>query len=521
MATFKSVRTRAVLASAWVLSALPLTMSHALADTAVKPYLIETGGHYQVTPLLSVGDRVPETSDSSLTYQMVGIPDGLGSQPNGDGTNTLYMNHELNTDLRSEPVVGAPLNRGAIVSKFIVDSQGDVLSGERAYDTVYNEDHLVGPAAQIDNTTPAFGRFCSASLAGTAEGFDRPIFFANEEADALRPTGGPGTFDGRGGQTVAIFDNEAHTLPKLGRFSKENSLVMRDTGRRTVILSLEDGPTTADSQLYMYVGTKTSGPVAGALSRNGLNNGKLYVFASTTPNKNNELNFQEGTISGRWKEISNAENMGETQLENAADQAGAFGFVRIEDGAFNKTHPSEFFFTTTGGNATEGNALGRVYSLKINDGNPVGSAKLQVVYNADLIVAAGGDIAVSPDNVDTSTTHLMVQEGGTGRATPVITAKGRDYSVWRFALSSGPWSQRVDVSSATRVAQVNPPGRDGITVPPGRWESSGVLDVSASFGADAWLQTLQAHPPTTAPVPNTIEDGQLLLMTPVPAAPPG
>lgn len=519
MTTFKSVRARAVLAVACTFAAL--SASQALADTAVKPYLVAVGPYYEVTPLFSVGDRVPESSDPSLTYQMVGIPDGLGAQPNGDGTTTVYMSHELNTEVRSEPVVGGPLNRGAIVSRLIVDSEGDVVSGERAFDTVYNENHLVGSAAQIDNTTPAFGRFCSASLAGIGEGFDRPIFFANEEADALRPTGGPGTFDGRGGQTVAIFDNEAHTLPKLGRFAKENSLVMRGTGRRTVILSLEDGPSTADSQLYLYVGTKDSSPIAGALARNGLDNGTLYVFASTTANKNNELNFQQGTISGGWKPIPNAENMGETQLENAADQAGAFGFVRIEDGAFSKTRPTEFFFTTTGGNPTEANALGRVYSLKIKDGNPAGAAKLQVVYNADLVVAAGGDIAVSPDNVDTSATHLMVQEGGTGRATPVITAKGRDYSVWRFALNSGPWSQRVDVSSATRVAQVNPPGRDGIAVAPGRWESSGVLDASASFGEDAWLQTLQAHPPTTAPVANTFEDGQLLLLTPAPVAPPG
>jgi hypothetical protein len=44
-----------------------------------------------------------------------------------------------------------------------------------------------------------------------ANGSDRPIYLTNEES------GGAESFDGRGGQSVAIFDNELHTLPALGR----------------------------------------------------------------------------------------------------------------------------------------------------------------------------------------------------------------------------------------------------------------------------------------------------------------
>lgn len=489
---------------------LGFVFSAASADTAVKPYLVAVGGQYEVTPLFSVGDTVPHTDISSLRYQMIGIPDGLGARARRGGNVTLYISHEIPTEKQSEPVIGSPLNRGAIVSKFILDESGDVVSGRRAYDTVFNQNHLVGPAAQVDNDTPAFGRFCSGSLAGADEGFDRPIYFANEEASGTNRNGVTTSFDGRGGLSVAIFDNEAHTLPKLGRFSKENSLVMRGTGPRTVIFSLEDGG--ADSQLYMYVGTKERHKGAGALARNGLDNGELFVFASTTPGMNNERDFQTGRITGKWARIRNADNMGEMQLESASDQAGAFSFVRIEDGAFSKTRSHDFFFDTTGGNPTEGNELGRLYALKLNKDGVRKPAKLRVVYNADRIIAGSEDIAVSPDNVDTSGRYLMVDEGGTGRATPVLEAKERDFSVWRFRLTDRRWSRRVSLSSARRVAQVNPPGRDGVVVPPGSWESSGVISTAGLFGKGTWLQDVQAHPPSTAPPTNTVEDGQLLLM---------
>src|SRR5207342_3455009 len=104
--------------------------------------------------------------------------------------------------------------------KYILDGQGNAVSGERAYDAVYEENTFVGPAAQSDNATPAFGRFCSGFLGGPPQGLDRWIYFTNEESTA------PTTFDALGGQSVAIFDNQIHALPKLGHFSKENTLVM-------------------------------------------------------------------------------------------------------------------------------------------------------------------------------------------------------------------------------------------------------------------------------------------------------
>jgi hypothetical protein len=132
-------------------------------------------------------------------------------------------------------------------------------------------------------------------------------------------------------------------------------------------------------------------------------------------------------------------------------------------------------------------------------------------------VAAGGDIAISPDNIGVSGQYLMINEDGTTESRAVMAAKGRDGSIWRFDLVKGPvQAVGVDASTATRVAQLDPPGRDGIAVSPGIWETSGIIDASALFGPDTWLSDVQAHPPTTAPGGSsvTVEDGQLFLMSP-------
>ena len=471
----------------------------------VKPYAVGVDGGYYTQRLLSVGDTVPETSDAAKQYQMIGIPDGLGAHKSTRGTSILFMNHELPFNTLSEPVLGEPLNRGPIVSKLTLDRKGKVLSGERAYDTVYLDDTLVGPAPTTANTTRSFARFCSASLAGPKEGFDRYIYLANEES------GGASTFDGKGGLAVAVFDNEAHGLTALGHFAWENALVQSNTGKYTVIMSMEDGPASQDraqvnSQLYMYVGEKDHSRGATVLERNGLVGGSLYVFRSKDLARNSEASFLNGSIDGEWVSLGNVSALNDVQLEAASDAVNAMIFARPEDGAFNPNRSDEYFFVTTGEGT--GNALGRLYSLELSGKDSTGPAQLTVEYNADQVIAAGGDIAISPDNLDTSRDYLMINEDGTTTSRAEMTRKNRDGSIWRFDLDR----DGVDVSSALRIAELNPPGRDRIPVSPGVWETSGIIDTADLFGNDTWIFDVQAHPPTTAPKPNTVEDGQLLML---------
>jgi hypothetical protein len=481
-----------------------LAIGPASADVApVKPYAVPLGADYEISRLLSVGDTVPETGAPGQQYRMVGIPDGLGAGIQ-DRAATLHMNHELTQPTTSEPEVGRPANRGALVSKYSLTSRGKV-SGARAYDNVFQENAAVGPAPTTENTTPAFSRFCSGNFAGREYGFDRGIYFTGEEEGTAAAT-----FDGKGGQTVAIFDNEVHALPKFGHFAKENTLPQPRNDSKTVMLTLEDGPSGPDSQLYMYVGTKQPSS-SSVLAKNGLDNGKLYTFVSDDPAKNSETTFLNGSVSGHWVEVPGAESLTDTQLETASDAVGAMGFVRIEDGAFSKRNRNDFFFVTTGGNQPAGNELGRLYHMRLG-ADPTGPATLDVVYNADTVIANGGDTAISPDNVDTSRDQLMINEDGTTQSRAKMAEKGRDGSIWRFNLVGGGGGQTADGASATRVAELDPPGRDGIAVGPGVWETSGIISLGGVFGSGFWLFDVQAHSPTTAPAPGTVEDGQLLLM---------
>ena len=126
-----------------------------------------------------------------------------------------------------------------------------------------------------------------------------------------------------------------------------------------------------------------------------------------------------------------------------------------------------------------------------------------MLYNADQIIAAGGDIAVSPDNIGVSQDYVMIQEDGTAQSRPVMAAKGRKGNIWRLNRLTG---------AVENIASLTSVGRDGLLTGPGVWETSGIIDTSSIFGRDSWLFDVQAHSPTAAPRPNTVEDGQLLLM---------
>jgi len=500
----------------FLLVALTLAATTALAGIAVgkpdKPYARGLSG-WETEAILGVGEQVDETGNAGAKYQMVGIPDGLGVLRRGKRIR-VFMNHEMTNTTLSEPRVGRPRQEGAFVSEWVLNKRGEVVSGRRAFDTVYQDNTLVGDAADESNSTRGFGRFCSAFLAGRGVGFDRPIFFANEEAGPETGLPTP-SFDSKGSQSVAIFNQQAHALSKLGHFPRENTVVMRGTGNRTVILSTEDGPRTPDSQLYMYLGRKhreSSNP----LRRNGLDNGKLYVFASDDPQNSNENQLGQGeTVHGTWKEIENADQRTDVQTEADADAVGAFGFVRIEDGEFRPNHKREFWFDTTGEQQTgseqgpNSNKLGRLYRLRFDGRDPLKGARLTQAYSADDLSSAE-DGPLSPDNVAVTKRSIVVNEDGTSLSRPEMEARDRDGSIWVVPLASAG-----DPATFTRVGELigrSEGGDDGITTGAGIWETSGIVGSRHAFGRGTFLFDVQAHPPTTAPGDDTVEDGQLLLL---------
>ena len=499
------------------------------STTQVKPYAVGLSG-WSTRPLFSAGDKVPETGVTGAQYRMVGIPDGLGVERSHSGVRVL-MTHELTQTDTSQPRVGRPSQRGAFASELMLNRKGEVVSARRAFDTVFQDSTLVGPAAAADNATPAFSRFCSAFLAGLRFGFDRAVFFANEETGPRSAAGGDTqAFNPLGSQSVAIFDNEAHALSKLGHFPRENTVVMRGTGKRTVIMITEDGPRSPDSQLYLYIGTKDRSS-SDPLRRNGLDNGKLYAFASDDARDNENQLLQGDSVHGHWVEIPNASTLNDVATEAALDAAGAFGFVRLEDGMFRPNAKREFWFNATGDQSgpeadKHTNELGRLYRLRFDKRDPLAGATLTQAYNADQLTPAQ-DGPLSPDNLDITKRFAMINEDGTaGSAADGTTGsrddmdrRDRDGSIWMVPLASAG-----DSSSFTRVAELvgrKEGGRDGIKTVDERgnragvWETSGIVDARRAFGRDTFLFDVQAHAPTTPPEgkPVTVEDGQLLLLS--------
>ncbi len=516
------------------LAASAAAQTYSTADAYAVPTWFS---RYAVEPILSAGETVPLTSDPSRNFQMVGIPDGIGVQALNQSTAAIYLNHEMGSSALSRPLIGQARVKGAFVSLFKVDRlRRGVLSGDLAFTQVAEENTIVGPLAAEDNSTRPFSRFCSGSMVGPKEGFDRWMYLTGEEDDA------PGAYDARGGSAVAIFDGVAHILPSLGHLPFENVLVQPriDAGaylNKTVIMVMEDGPATAPyCALSMYVGTKDR-TSADPLRRNGLIGGQWYYLRGLNEDANSEVDFYgEGNFTeAEWVRLINVAPKTYAQIKSIQVANEHFRFARVEDGAWSKTDKFEFYFNTTGGDGTVGaptgnNKLGRVYKLRLHPTDPTQPCSLEILSDADH--SRHADTAVSPDNLDTSARYLMVQEDGTGQSRPVMAQRNRDASIWRFDLWD-PYAAPVRVVNQTSI------GRDGVyavtglvdtpsSLPAtptfsrskftptlrGIWETSGIHATDGEFGDGTFVFDVQAHSPTAAPGDNTVEDGQLLIMIP-------
>lgn len=535
--------------------------------TAEFPYMAgQASGDFNYEPLVTVGDRVPLTGDAAKSFAMAGIPDASGIyRDRVTGEIILFCAHEVGRDILSTAIPGETPFRGAYVSRYVLNNDGSVKSGNVAYTQVFQENALWGNTPR-SGAPSAFTRFCSGSFAGPAHGLDRPMFLTNEE------TFGSAQFstanDNLGAQSVAIFDGKMQTLPALGRVGRETTIVQPRRDAKTVIISTEDAG--APSYVYMYVGTKLRRSNSG-LDKNGLTNGETYVLCSTAQ-QDNEGTFTSGSLPVQWRKINNAKTLSDQGMIEAADALGAFGFVRVEDAEFDPSAPTRnLFLATTGGSIS--NRLGRLYQLTMNPTNPEADGTLNVVYNADTIVTPGGsysgavagrlnsanggtaanlgtysggninagiDYPVSIDNIAVSKDFIICQEDRNSPADAVFTKYARNGAIWTLDRNNG---NQAKLQSTFNYAQVQ--ARDGFTttLTPGLWESTGVIATDEFFGPGTFITFVQAHGqsnvyPTGTPSNRSIrtnmpdgnggflsraqaiaqftEDGQILLMRPKP-----
>jgi hypothetical protein len=310
------------------------------------------------------------------------------------------------------------------------------------------------------------------------------------------------------------------------------------------------------------------------LDKNGLTNGKIYVLAGRDA-QHNEGTFTSGSLPVKWVEIPSAASLDSAGMASAADAAGGFGFVRVEDSEFDPTNPTRsMFIATTGGSSS--NRLGRLYEITMNPTSPTSNGTLNVIYNADTIIYPSGtysgaatgrlsgqtatgsfgtytqgvigttDYPVSIDNIAVSKDFIICCEDRNSPADAVFSAFNRNGGTWTLDRKNN-YAAKLQCTFNYAYTQ----GRDQGVAPTsstsnsrGLWETSGVIDSSAIFGPGTFVINVQAHlqavpvvpattPPTTTTTPsmrancpdglggvlsksaarsNFAEDGQVLIM---------
>jgi hypothetical protein len=369
------------------------------------------------------------------------------------------------------------------------------VSGRPAIERVF-----AGEDAQpVEPVKRGFSKFCSAFLADEAVGFDRPILLLGEESPA------PHTFDERGPQAWAVFDGAAYALPRLGRAEWENIVAAPGTDSVTVLFGLEDASGTGlDSQLYMYVGVKWP-EAEDALVRNGLRGGRIHVLCADDSARGSEAALERRGESTpvHWSALE--WDLTDVEFDRASRRAGAFGFVRIEDGACDPREAGVFYFVSTGMPGTA-NPSGRLYRLLFDPASPAGGGSLEILLD-------GSEGVVHPDNIGMNRAgQIAIQEDpGT-----TLQDRGlqRDSSIWIYDTRDASLVRiaTMDREAARQHALAADPGNrvDAKEDYPGSWESSGIIDASAIFGRGAWICTVQAPSLRIVPVEETVHGGQVL-----------
>jgi hypothetical protein len=450
------------------------------SSSSQSPYLVPSQDGVEIRSIFTVGDPVGGAVDG---YRMVGLPDGLGAFKNKGGTFTLLMNHELSAGTGVMRAHGA---NGALVSRWSIDRHdlevlegGDLIQQIATWNTgtgTYN-----APASGV-----VISRLCSADLPDESAfwdrrsrmGYDEPLFMDGEEAGA------------EGRAFAHALDGTSYQLPALGRFSWENSVANPSTGRKTVVVGLDD--TSPTGQVYVYVGEKKKD--GNPAERAGLTGGTLYGIKvpglATEP-------AGTGIASGT---AFTAASLGDVtaktgaQLETMSDAAAVTEWQRPEDGAWDPKHPDDFYFVVTA--SFSGNS--KLYRLRFNDpADPAAGGTVDQLLTGTEDGGTGERFHMLDNLAVDRHGHVVIQED----------PGGQDYI-------ARVWLYDIDQGTLTEIAHHDPVrfSPASITKLTNDEESSGVIDAEDILGKGWFLLDVQAHY-STGVDPSLVEGGQLLALS--------
>jgi hypothetical protein len=466
-----------------VLSVATLVAGTAAANSVLaKPeYIIASTDAATIKPLAFAGDTF-----GGFTVQ--GIPDGMGAMRNADGTITLLSVHEVPSygaigALAKAADKGKPI-QGTSITKFTLNKAGDrVLKASDLvsswsfynYNTKQYQSSPVGaaPTTQTVGMDNFISRFCSATLVqagalsfkdgSTTLGYDGAVFLAGEE-DGDSGYGRGFAFD---------MDGNGINLPRMGLASWENLMPNLKPGKNTVVMGNEDGSAT-DSQLFMYVGTKTaSGTFA---DKAGLTNGDLHVMS--IPNIANDNAFRTTYGKNKPVDVTFAKTIwdGDMKTQQVDHAAKGTEMSRVEDGEWDPKDPNVFYFVTTESNkdpgATKENPSepgisrdgGGFWRLTFVDGQkPELGAKLEL-----LLDGSEAPYLSKPDNMTITTDGIVLLQEDPGNNAHVARLVAFRLKDQKLAVVA-EFNKDYFAKDASKFMTVDE-------------ESSGIIDVTSLIG---------------------------------------
>ena len=459
------------------IAALGTSANMAVSGLAKPEYILSTNSAVTIKSLIHAGDLKTGTV-------VRGIPDGMGAYKNENGGISLLSVHEIPSYSPLAQLSKSETSQwGVSITKFNISPVSKVITSAEDfikkisyynYNTgLYTNTPIGGaPAGTTKGMDWNVSRFCSATLvqAGklafksgdTTYGYEGAVFLSGEEdGDSGYARGFAFDMDGNGIQ-----------LPRVGLASWENLMPNLKPGMNTVVMGNEDGSAT-DSQLFMYVGTKTTtGTFA---DKAGLTNGTPYVMSIPEIANDNAFRTKYGknkAVDVTFnKTIWNA-NITDQQKDHAAQGTE---MSRVEDGEWDPTNPNVFYFLTTESNkyptSTAPNPAeptfsrdgGGLWRLTFVDGqNPDKGAKLELLLDGSEApyLSKPDNLAVTPNGV------VIIQEdpGNNGHVSRIVAFRTSDSKLAVIA----EFNKEYFAPGAAKFMTVDE-------------ESSGIIDATSLF----------------------------------------
>ncbi len=474
-------------------------------SSSQSPYVVPAAPGVQTRSIITVGDAVDG-------YRLVGIPDGLGVIRGEDDEFRLLANHELGTSVGIGRAHGG--TGGAFVSQWSIDGEDlSVGAGSDLTRTVWFWNPTTGAYETRTGSAANLARLCSADLPGKSAfwdprsrtGFNGRLFMSGEENGD----------EGRAFAHVATGASKgtSYELPALGNLSFENVVASPATGRKTVVIGLDD---STPGQVYVYVGTKqrTGSPI----ERAGLTGGSLYgvaVPSAPTVAKTVDGVAVQASVEDRTAGVGGAKvpfalhGLGDVsawtgaRLQAESVTSGVTEFLRPEDGTWDPRNPDDFYFVTTDRfDTVQTPSTGGVANTPANQ---VGNSRIWRLRFADVKhPELGGTVTQLLDGTEGP---QMMDNLTVDRAGNILIQEDPGNQAYLARI----WSYAIKADTVTAIAVHDParftPGAAGFLTQDE--ESSGIIDASRVLGPGWFIATVQAHYPIAGEL---VEGGQLFAL---------